>query len=122
MSNTVKVTKSDLQIILQEGEGQRIEFKESFSHSIVKDIVAFANALGGKIFVGVDDHGNAKGIKITNTLKSQVVDLAKNCDPAVAVALQTMNDILIIDVEEGYNKPYQCRDGFFYDREQILKN
>jgi len=65
----MKLTKHDLEIILQQGEGQRIEFKESFSASIAKDIVAFANDLGGKIFIGVDDSGKLKGINITNTLK-----------------------------------------------------
>ena len=45
------LTKSDLRIMLEEGEGQRIEFKESFSASLAKDVVAFANALGGKILI-----------------------------------------------------------------------
>ncbi len=41
----MRLTKSDLKIMLAEGEGQRIEFKESFSASLTKDIIAFANAL-----------------------------------------------------------------------------
>jgi len=36
------LTKSDLKIMLEEGEGQRIEFKESFSASLTKDVVANA--------------------------------------------------------------------------------
>ncbi len=56
----MKLTKSDIEIILQEGEGQKIEFKESFSRSLAKEIVAFANALGGRIFIGVDDNNNIK--------------------------------------------------------------
>jgi len=109
----MKLTKHDLEIILQEGEGQRIEFKESFSASIAKDIVAFANDLGGKIFIGVDDSGKLKGINITNTLKSQITDIAKNCDPSIPVNLQVLENIIIVNVEEGTNKPYQCKDGFF---------
>ena len=57
----MKLLRNDLKIILQEGEGQKIEFKESFSPSLSKDIVAFANASGGKIFIGIDDKGNIKG-------------------------------------------------------------
>ena len=86
----MKLTKSDLRIILHEGEGQRIEFKESFSQSLARDIVAFSNALGGRVFVGVDNKGNLKGINITNTLKSQITDLARNCDPPIAVELQVL--------------------------------
>lgn len=59
----MRLTKSDLKIIIQEGEGQKIEFKESFSQSLAKDIVAFANTLGGKIFIGIDDNGNIKRYK-----------------------------------------------------------
>ena len=87
------LTKNDLMIILQEGEGQRIEFKESFSQLLAKDIVAFANALGGRIFIGIGDSSNIKGIKITNVLKSQVIDLARNCDPSIAVKLQILGNI-----------------------------
>lgn len=109
----MKLTKSDLKIILQQGEGQKIEFKESFSQSLAKNIVAFANALGGKIFIGVDDNGSIKGINITNKLKSQIIDLARNCDPPIVVELQILNNIVIIDVKEGSDKPYQCKEGFF---------
>lgn len=109
----MKLTKQDLEIILQEGEGQTIEFKESFIPQVVKDIVAFANAAGGKIFIGVNDAGRIKGIKVTNNLKSQITDIAKNCDPAISVGLQILDNVLVITVDEGVNKPYQCKDGFF---------
>lgn len=109
----MKLTKDDLGIILQEGEGQKIEFKESFTPAIVKDFVAFANALGGKIFIGVDDRGQIKGVNVTNILKSQITDLAKNCDPSIPINLQVLDKIIIVDIEEGHNKPYQCKEGFF---------
>ncbi|GAG30100.1 unnamed protein product, partial [marine sediment metagenome] len=109
----MKLTKTDLKIIFQEGEGQKIEFRESFSPSVAKDVVAFTNAIGGRIFVGVEDNGNAKGINVTNKLKSQIIDLARNCDPPIIVKLQTLNNIMIINIEESSNKPYQCKEGFF---------
>ena len=49
------MNKKELKFILQQGEGQHIEFKESFDKSLAKEIVAFANAMGGRIFLGVDD-------------------------------------------------------------------
>ncbi|MBI4650304.1 ATP-binding protein [Candidatus Desantisbacteria bacterium] len=86
----MKLTNQDLQIILQEGEGQTIEFKESFNPSIAKEIIAFVNAIGGKIFVGVSDSGQIKGVSITNSLKSQIADIARNCDPPISVGLQVL--------------------------------
>ena len=50
---------SEFEFILEQGEGQFIEFKESFEpKSLSKEIVAFANSLGGKIFLGVSDKGD----------------------------------------------------------------
>jgi len=105
--------EKDLRIILQEGEGYKIEFKENLSRAIVEDIVAFANASGGRIFLGISDEGKIKGIKITNKLKSQIQDSARNCDPKIEVFLERYNDILIIEVKEGDNKPYKCSFGFY---------
>ena len=47
------MNKKEFNFILQEGEGQFIEFKENLNKSFAKEIVAFANASGGKIFLGV---------------------------------------------------------------------
>jgi len=109
----MKIKKNDLEIILQEGEGQTIEFKESFSQSLAKDMVAFANALGGRIFIGVDDKGKVRGLNITNRLKSQVMDIARHSDPSIVIKLQVLGQVMIVNVEEGDNKPYQCKEGFF---------
>ena len=105
--------KEELIFILQEREGLKIEFKESFDKSIAKEIVAFANADGGRIFLGVTDDGKIKGIKITNKLKSQIQDLARNCDPQIKIDLEEFENILTINVYEGEDKPYKCKDGFF---------
>ena len=103
-----------LDFILQEGEGQYIEFKESFDNkNFAKEIVAFANASGGKIFLGVDDKCKIKRIKITNKLRSQIQDLAKNCDPSIFVSFEESSGVLIIEIKEGNNKPYSCSSGFF---------
>ena len=105
--------KKELTQILQEGEGQFVEFKEKLDNSLVKEIVAFANASGGKIFLGVDDSGKVKGISITNRLKSQIVDYGKNCDPEIPLSLEALDNIMIIHVPEGLNKPYQGSKGFY---------
>ena len=55
----MQLSESILQLILQEGEGYRIEFKERVSN-LDREIVAFANASGGRILIGITDEG-AKG-------------------------------------------------------------
>lgn len=107
------MNKKELKQVLQEGEGQFVEFKEKADNSITKEIVAFANASGGKIFLGVDDSGKVKGIAITNKLKSQLIDFGKNCDPEIIPNLEESDNVLIVNVPEGENKPYQCNRGFY---------
>ena len=104
--------KAELEFILQEGEGLKIEFKESLKN-IDKEIVAFANSEGGRIFLGISDENNINGVKIDNKLKSHIQDIANNCDPAVSIKLEVFDNILIIDVSEGGDKPYKCSTGFY---------
>jgi len=122
--------KDALTQILQEGEGQYIEFKEKVDASLSKEIVAFANASGGQIFLGVDDSGIIKGLTVTNKLLSQLTDLGKNCDPSINLTFEKHDEILIIQVPEGDNKPYQSSKGFYLrlgansqklNRDQILQ-
>ena len=52
----------EMELILDEGAGYLIEFKESVSDSLAKEMVAFANSSGGWIFLGVSDDGRIKRI------------------------------------------------------------
>ena len=42
--------QAELEFILSKGEGQFIEFKEKLDKNFSKELVAFANASGGRIF------------------------------------------------------------------------
>jgi len=106
------MNKEELRFILEEGEGLKIEFKESLNN-IDKEMVAFANAEGGRIFLGISDNSQLKGIKIDNKLKSQIQDMARNCDPSIQVNFEKFKNILIISVDEGKDKPYKCSSGFY---------
>jgi len=110
------MNKQDLDFIISEGEGYNLEFKESFSSEISKEICAFANSNGGKILVGVSDGKKVKGIQITNRLKSQIQDLARNIDPKINIILEDVNNVLVMIVPEGKNKPYSV-NGRFYVRQ-----
>jgi len=105
--------RHNIEDVLQLGEGQYIEFKESLDKSLAKELVAFSNASGGFIYMGVSDDCSIKGISISNKLKSQIQDTARNCDPPVSISLSEVDRVLVIEVEEGKNKPYSCSAGFY---------
>ncbi|MBD3163845.1 hypothetical protein GF323_01485 [Candidatus Woesearchaeota archaeon] len=65
--------KKELEFILQEGEGLKIEFKES-TGNIGKEAVALANSTGGRVFLGITDDNKIKGRNITNRLKPEIHD------------------------------------------------
>lgn len=45
------INQNEFSFILNDGENQFVEFKESFDKALVKEIVAFANANGGRNFI-----------------------------------------------------------------------
>lgn len=104
--------KEDLQIILKEGEGYKVEFKESQA-SFDKDLVAFANSSGGKVIFGVTDGGVVKGIEINNKIRTQIQDIANNCRPKIKLDVEELENVLIVSVSEGDDKPYECSSGFY---------
>lgn len=105
--------KKELDFLLKEGEGYNLEFKVSDSSDLAKEICAFANATGGKILIGVTDKSEVKGINITNRLKSQITDNARNFDPKLEVSLEEVGNVLVINVPEGKNKPYSVNGKFY---------
>jgi ATP-dependent DNA helicase RecG len=106
--------RSELEILLQEGEGSMLEYKESLSASFARELVAMANTAGGKILLGVRDDGTVKGIRDSNDLRARIQDIARNCDPPVKVLVQRVGEVTVVTVRESDAKPVQCSDGFFW--------
>jgi len=104
----------DLDILLQEGEGTMLEYKEGLSASFARDLVALANTAGGKILLGVRDNGTVKGVPDSNDLRARIQDIARNCDPPVKVLVQRVGEVTVVAVRESDAKPVQCSDGFFW--------
>ena len=103
----------DLDIILSEGESHTIEFKESADKSLSSEVCAFANASGGRIFLGVDNQGRIVGTDISNTARSRVQDTINKIEPQLKVDLEINDNIIVVTVPEGISKPYSCPDGFY---------
>lgn len=59
-------------------ESQNVEWKESWQDDYLKWICGYANASGGTLYIGIDDHGNLKGInnakKLLEKIPNQVTD------------------------------------------------
>ena len=104
---------SELELLLQEGESYFTEFKEGISSSLSRELVAFANASGGRILIGVDDTGTIKGTDTGNTARSRIQDIANNCQPRIPISISILSGIFVVQVPEGKDKPYHCADGFF---------
>jgi len=120
----------NIELVIQEGEGQYIEFKEKADKKLAKEMVAFANASGGNIYIGISDNGRIVGTDSSNKVLSQLQDIANNCDPQINLKISKETNILALRVFEGSDKPYQCSDGFYLrvgpnsqklSRDQILK-
>ncbi len=87
-----------LEILLQEGEGTMLDYKESLSASFAsfaRERVALANTPGGRILLGVRDDGSVSGVKDSNGLRARIQDIARNCDPPVQVLIEPVGNVLI---------------------------
>ncbi len=93
-------------------ESDIIELKREMIKDLDKEIIAFLNAHGGTIYIGVDDNGNVVGIP--QELKDEYDEkvsaiLTNNIKPNSSnrVTFSYNEDsVLEINVKEGNSKPY----------------
>ena len=89
-------TDEEIRKQLEVGEDARAEFKEvdlgergvrsPNTEEMAGEMVAFANAEGGVVFVGVDDDGIVKGIPTAHSgdVERWIINVAtNNCDPPI---------------------------------------
>jgi ATP-dependent DNA helicase RecG len=53
-------------------ENQNIEYKQNWRDEYLKWIAGFANASGGKIYIGLDDKGKAVGLTNAHKLMEDI--------------------------------------------------
>src|SRR3989344_1863405 len=116
MKDLILHMNKEVKNLVDQGEGYNLEFKESLNDSISKDICAFANTGGGIILLGVTDSREIKGLKLTNSLKSRIQNYATNMNPSLILDINDKDNIIIIRVPEGEDKPYSI-NGKFYQRQ-----
>ena len=106
--------------LLLAGESQTLEFKASFDKATVETLVAFANAQGGTVLVGVTDSGRVQGITLgKESLNEWLVHIKAATSPSIIPDLlaHAINGktIVAIDIAEFPVKPVSTK-GRFYKR------
>lgn len=93
------------------------EFKERYSDSLVKTLIAFSNTKGGKIMIGVDDDGNVVGLEDSDDVAKRCVNAIKDkVRPDITLSTEVRieqidgKSIVVIEVHEGDKKPYYLRE------------
>ena len=80
---------------------------------MAKEIVAFANASGGRIFIVIADNVTVPETIITNKLRCEVETIARSCDPPVSILSVEFEDtVVIINIPEGTNNPIDVHQVF----------
>jgi len=105
--------ESKIKDLIKTGEGYNLEFKEKIGSNLDKEICAFANANGGKIILGVEDSGEVIGFKLSNSDTSKIQSIARNMDPSFKVDIEIIENMIVINVIEGKNKPYSIGGKFY---------
>ena len=110
--------------LIGRGEDTRTQFKRDLTspESLAGDLVAFSNARGGRILVGVTDHGEIVGlygddIRRVNQLVANVATnlVHPSVNPETEnVAVAGGQVVMVVTVAEGISKPYSDRNGVFW--------
>ena len=112
------MTESELQQIIDAGEGSRVEFKRDGirPEQLAKEIVALANMSGGKVLLGVEDDGTISGVQRPNPqewLMDTVV--GRHVTPQFVPNYEEVSVagviVAIITVPMGAAKPYALQHG-----------
>jgi ATP-dependent DNA helicase RecG len=100
-------------------ETQHIEFKPNFNEDVIETLVAFANAKGGKVFIGIDD----KGIPVKNfiigkeSIQNWINEVKTKTQLQIIPDWEIVNyestECVAFGVQEYPIKPIACRGKYF---------
>jgi len=96
-----------------DGENGSVEFKRKFTspEKIAREIIAFANSNGGRLFIGVDDDGSIVGVKSEKEEIAMIEHAcAFYCDPPISPRIEILElkgkDVIVAYVAESNDKPH----------------
>lgn len=94
-------------------ESETVELKSVVVDDIKKEIVAFANCKGGKLYIGVQNDGTVVGLDDPDGAALQISNMVRDAikpDLTLFLHYTTLNEngkqIVAIDVQQGTERPY----------------
>ena len=98
---------------MQFRESERVELKEIVTDNIKKEIIAFTNCDGGKLYVGVKDDGTVIGVDNPDSVSLQISNMVRDTikpDITMFMHYETIKinnkEIVAIDIQRGTDRPY----------------
>jgi ATP-dependent DNA helicase RecG len=97
-------------------ESQNIEYKSLWHEDYLDWICGFANAQGGKIYIGKDDNGNVIGIADYKDLMEKIPNKIKNLIGITAEVnlLEEADKHFIEIIVQPYSVPISLRGRYYY--------
>src|SRR6218665_161703 len=97
-------------------EQQNIEYKQSWRDEFLKWICGFANAQGGKIFIGIDDEGNVVGVNDYKKLMDDIPNkIVNHLGLAADVNLRQESGKNYIEISvPASSVPISCHGSYYY--------
>lgn len=94
-------------------ESETIELKEAVADEIKKEILAFANCDGGRLYIGVRDDGTVVGVKDPDSVSLQISNMARDAikpDITMFLHYETIEEdgkeIVVVEIQRGTDRPY----------------
>lgn len=96
--------------LIEKGESDIVEFKESFNKETIETVSAFANTKGGIIIIGVSDEGEIIGVQFAKeTLKTWANPVSQSTDPRIIPEIEQEEVdgkiVILIKIKEFPLKP-----------------
>jgi len=94
-------------------ESETVELKAIVVEDIKKEIIAFANCEGGKLYIGVQDDGTVSGLDDPDGVSLQVSNMVRDAikpDLTMFLHYETLTvdgkEIVAVDIQQGTERPY----------------
>ena len=94
-------------------ESETVELKSIVVDDIKKEIIAFANCEGGKLYIGVQDDGTVIGLDDPDGAALQISNMIRDAikpDLTMFLHYRTLNEdgkqIVVVDIQQGTERPY----------------
>ncbi len=94
-------------------ESETVELKAIVVEDIKKEIIAFANCEGGKLYIGVQDDGTVSGLDDPDSASLQVSNMVRDAikpDLTMFLHYETLTvdgkKIVAVDIQQGTERPY----------------